>query len=94
MVVVCSVLLYLLAIRTPVAGSDAEEWKPDAEVSVYYFLLLAASVTGDLAGNACNLALLKDWLVVMTEDNKKALVHLNASTRRIDLLCQVHSIFS
>ena len=56
---------------------------------MYFALLLASSVLGELAGNASTLALLKDWLVVMTDGNNKALVHLNAVTRRIDLLCQL-----
>jgi iron-regulated transporter 1 len=44
---------------------------------------------GQVCASGVKLALHKDWLVVISDKNSAQLTELNASMRRIDLLCAI-----
>jgi iron-regulated transporter 1 len=51
--------------------------------------ILLSSIIGELMGNASTMALEKDWVVVLAGGDSNLLSSMNATMRRIDLLCKL-----
>jgi iron-regulated transporter 1 len=77
-------LIFVTTGGTAAINSDnSPEWTWKMYAS--FGSIVAASVVGELMGNAGTLALERDWIVVISEKNSIALSAMNSTMRRIDL---------
>ena len=82
-IIISSILLYVIGLRFD------QNPKINAEFGILFGGCLVTSMLGQIMGMGATLALEKDWVVVLCQDNKTILTSINGRMRRIDLFCKL-----